>query len=60
MADGPEMDAAFFQVLDHLQQMVDRTGEAIKADNDKHVAVASSPSSLVRTGRARDAPDPCS
>ncbi len=54
------MDAAFFQVLDHLQQMVDRTGEAIKADNDKHVAVASSPSSLVRTGRARDAPDPCS
>ena len=38
IADRSEMDAALFKILDHLQEMTDRTSEAIQPDDDEHVA----------------------
>ncbi|CDN96350.1 hypothetical protein BN949_05527 [Agrobacterium tumefaciens] len=32
------MNAALFNILDHLQQMADGAGKAIQTDNDKHIA----------------------
>jgi hypothetical protein len=32
------MNAALFEILDHLQQMADRPGKAIQPDDDKHIA----------------------
>nr|QCL09949.1 hypothetical protein pC5.8b_459 [Rhizobium rhizogenes] len=32
------MDAAFLKILDYLQKMADRPGEAVEPDNDENVA----------------------
>lgn len=32
------MDAAFLKIIDYLQKMADRSGEAVEPDNDENVA----------------------
>lgn len=60
IADRTKMDTTLLEIFDHLQKVADRPGKAIQPDDNQHVAGGEVPRSLVRTGRARDAPEPCS
>lgn len=60
IADRSKTNAAFFKILDHLQQIANGAGKGIQPDDDKHVAGSQISEQSVNTGRAREAPVLCS